>query len=142
MLGIADADSAEHNSGSKNVVITAISCALPGSVNMKYDGHDEVTVRQGSRAAQVFAEPRIRERYFCNYEMNRDYVPRFEAAGLKVAGYGPQGEPRMVEIEQHPFFLAMLFQPQLSSTPRRPHRMVMAFVQAVAAGEQRAEATA
>ena len=141
MLGLADADSAEHNSGSKNIVVTPISCALPGSVHMKYDGLDEVTVRPGTHASRILGD-RIRERYFCNYEMSREFVPRFEAAGLKVGAYGPQGEPRLVEMENHPFFIAMLFQPQLSSTPQRPHPLVMAFVRAAVSAQQKARATA
>jgi CTP synthase (UTP-ammonia lyase) len=53
-------------------------------------------------------------------------------AGFPVVARGPQGEIRALESPTHRFFLATLYQPQLSSTAKSPHPVVQAFVQAAA----------
>jgi CTP synthase (UTP-ammonia lyase) len=70
------------------------------------------------------------EEYFCNYEVNPEYEPQFSLAGLKVAARAGGGEARAIEFSRHRFFIATLFQPQLSSTPERPHRLLTAFLRA------------
>ncbi len=75
----------------------------------------------------------IPEEYFCNYEVNPQYEFRMEAAGLRVVARGPGGEARAVELPGRRFFLATLFQPQLSSAPERPHPVIVAYLEAAAA---------
>ena len=53
-----------------------------------------------------------------------------ENAGLCPAAFGPSGELRAVELPEHPFFIATLYQPQLSSTEARPHPVIVEFVAA------------
>ena len=60
------------------------------------------------------------EEYFCNFEVNAEYVSAFEADGMTSSAFGEQGELRAVELPSHPFFVATLFQPQLGSTEGRP----------------------
>jgi CTP synthase (UTP-ammonia lyase) len=57
--------------------------------------------------------------------------------GLRVAGADAGGEARVVEIPEHPFFVATLFVPQTGSAPGRPHPLVAAFVRAAALGARR-----
>lgn len=52
------------------------------------------------------------------------------SAGLEVVARAEHGEARAVELAGHPFFIATLFQPQLSSTPEKPHPLITAFVKA------------
>lgn len=54
-----------------------------------------------------------------------------ERAGLAVSGVGAEREPRIVELAGHPFFVAKLFLPQLSSSEQRPHPLLTAFVAAM-----------
>ena len=63
--------------------------------------------------------------------MNERYEPRFAAAGMRFSARGAKGELRAVELPHHRFFLATLFQPQLSSRPESPHPMMLAFLRAV-----------
>ena len=58
------------------------------------------------------------EDFYCNYGLNPDYRPAFERAGLRVSGLGADGEVRIVELPQHPFFLATLFCFQTRSADR------------------------
>ena len=55
------------------------------------------------------------------------------AARLRVVARGPAGEARAIELPGRRFFLATLFQPQLSSTPERPHPVIVAYLEAAAA---------
>jgi len=70
------------------------------------------------------------EQYYCNYGVNEGYEKQFQAAGLRVSAQGILGETRAVELPGHRFFIATLFQPQLSSRPETPHRFFLAFLRA------------
>lgn len=89
-----------------------------------------ITLKPGSLLHSIYKAEQVEEEFFCNYEVNAAYVPRFEAAGLALTAFGAGGELRAVELPGHPFFLATLFQPQLSSTPAQPHPIVLAFLRA------------
>jgi CTP synthase (UTP-ammonia lyase) len=133
LLGLADADSAENNSPSTNVVITPVACPLPGRQPGKpsMSGADRVRLIAGTRLADLCRAPDLSEEYFCNFEANAAFIPRWEAeAGLRVAARDERGEMRAFELPDHPFFVATSFQPQLSSRSERPHPIVAGFVRA------------
>ena len=136
VLGIADADSAENNSGSKNIVIYPVACAVP---NRKGDSPKlsgmvpEIRLRPGSYLQSFYGKKEIvTEEFFCNFEVNPEYEWCAMEAGFPVVARGSQGEIRAIESPAHRFFIATLFQPQLSSTEKNPHPLVMALVQAAA----------
>jgi len=136
VLGIADADSAENNSGSKNIVIYPVACAVP---NRKEDAPKlsgrvpEIRLRPGSYLQSFYGKKEIvTEEFFCNFEVNPEYEWCAMEAGFPVVARGSQGEIRAIESPAHRFFIATLFQPQLSSTEKNPHPLVLAFVQAAA----------
>jgi CTP synthase (UTP-ammonia lyase) len=84
----------------------------------------------GSRAAVAYGTTEATEDYFCNYGLNPNYRQRLEQAGLRVTGTDDEGEPRVVELDSHPFFLATLFCFQTRSRPGDPHPLVSALVAA------------
>ncbi len=98
----------------------------------KLSGAAAVRIGRGSLAHSIYQRDEVQEEYFCNYEVNPQYESRFTAGGLAIVARGPQGEVRAVELAKHRFFLATLFQPQLSSTAERSHPVVLAFLQAAA----------
>jgi CTP synthase (UTP-ammonia lyase) len=63
--------------------------------------------------------------------VNPDYERQLEASGLRVSGLGDAGEARIVEIPDHPFFVATLFLPQARSTVSAPHPLLRGFAAAV-----------
>jgi CTP synthase (UTP-ammonia lyase) len=135
VLGIKDADSAENNSGSKNIIITPVVCAVPngGKGAPKLSGAiPEIRLRPGSYLQSFYRQDTVTEEFFCNFEVNREYEWAAIEAGFPVVARGPKGEIRAIESPTHRFFIATLFQPQLSSKPNKPHPLVMAFVQAAA----------
>ncbi|MGA2857489.1 MAG: hypothetical protein ABSE40_11500 [Candidatus Sulfotelmatobacter sp.] len=137
VLNIKDADSAENNSGSKNIVIYPVACAVPGQKDSapKLSGAvPEIRLRPGSYLQSFYGKGKetVTEEFFCNFEINPDFEWAAMEAGFPVVARGPQGEIRAIESPTHRFFLATLFQPQLSSTEKKPHPLVLAFVQAAA----------
>ena len=73
------------------------------------------------------------EPYYCNYGVNPDYRLQFEASGLRVSGVGSEGEIRIVELPEHPFFVATLFLPQARSTAAAPHPLLVGYAAAIQA---------
>jgi CTP synthase (UTP-ammonia lyase) len=137
VLGIADADSAENNSGSKNIVIYPVACSVPnrkGGAPKLSGPVPEIRLRPGSYLQSFYGKGReiVTEEFFCNFEVNPDYEWCAMEAGFPVVARGPRGEIRAIESPAHRFFVATLFQPQLSSTEKDPHPLVVAFVQAAA----------
>jgi CTP synthase (UTP-ammonia lyase) len=66
--------------------------------------------------------------------MNPDYVKPLATAGLTVSGVGDDGEMRIVELADHPFYVATLFLPQKRSAPGQPHPILAGFAVAVGGG--------
>jgi CTP synthase (UTP-ammonia lyase) len=89
-----------------------------------------VALQPGSLLARVCNATARVEEYFCNFEVNPRYVPAFHRAGLVSAACGERGELRAVELTGHPFYVAALFQPQLSSQEGNPHPLIAAFLRA------------
>ena len=135
MLGIKDADSAENNSGSKNIVIYPVACAVPNRASgaPKLSGAiPEIRIRPGSYLHSFYKEDVVAEEFFCNYEVNPEFEWAVIEAGFPIVARGAQGEARAIESPAHRFFIATLFQPQLSSKPGKPHPIVVEFLRAAA----------
>ena len=131
-MKIADADSAENHSGSIHCVVTPISCSLPNrrEGGPKASGDERLKILPGTRLHAICGSEDDSEQYYCNYGVNEEYEKQFQAAGLRVSARGLQGETRAVELPNHRFFIATLFQPQLSSRPEAPHPFWLEFLRA------------
>jgi len=131
VLGDVDAAHAETQPDAPLLAITPLECSLVGKAGVIFFEPDSlIAVRYGRWRAV--------ERYHCNYGVNEAYVARLGEHGLRVVGRDDKGEVRAMEMPDHPFFIATLFQPQLASTPQDPAPLVRAFVDAASAyGAQR-----
>lgn len=131
-MKISDADSAENNSGSSHYLVTPLSCSLPNrrEGGPKASGEERLKILPGSRLHSICGSDDSSEQYYCNYGVNEEYERQFQAAGLRVSARGIQGETRAVELPNHRFFIATLFQPQLSSRPEAPHLFWLSFLRA------------
>lgn len=82
-------------------------------------------------AAAIYQKDIISERHRHRYEVNNQFLPLLEAAGLKIAGRSWDGElVEMIEIPDHPWFIGCQFHPEFSSTPRDGHSLFNAFIRA------------
>ena len=94
-------------------------------------GEQACVINQGSLAERVYGTTVVRERHRHRYEVNNNYIADLEKAGLKIGGRSEDGElVEMVEIENHPWFLACQFHPEFTSTPRQGHPLFIGFVEA------------
>ena len=131
VAGIAEADHQEYGREGGDLVIHELLCSLFGQRLDVRIVDDEVAAVYGSAQAE--------ERYYCTFGLNPVYVPRLEAAGLVVAGVDvADGQPRIMRLADHPFFLLTLFVPQTSSTPGSPHPLIVALVHATVAARAQA----
>lgn len=132
MLGIPDAEHEESAPDASNLIISKLSCSLVGQGL-------SINISPGTLAHRVYGQEKILEEFHCNYGLNPKYRDKIGAGELKVSGVDSNGEVRMVEIPDRHFFLATLFLPQLSSSFDRPHCLIVAYLKAAIAFQQRSE---
>ncbi len=88
-------------------------------------------LEEGSRALKIWGRQEIFERHRHRYEFNSEYKERLEAAGLRFSGVSPDGSlAEVIELPDHPFFVASQFHPEFASKPFEPHPVFEAFVEA------------
>jgi CTP synthase len=104
---------------------------LGGTMRM---GEQECVLNQGSVTRAVYGEERIKERHRHRFEVNPSYVAELEQAGLRIAGVSKdQSLVEVIEVVDHPWFVACQFHPEFTSTPRGGHPLFLNFVKAALA---------
>jgi CTP synthase len=95
-------------------------------------GGQECLLQPNSLARKIYGSDRITERHRHRYEVNNSLLPQLEQAGLRVSGRSVGGEDlcEMIELPDHPWFVACQFHPEFTSTPRDGHPLFKAFVEA------------
>ncbi len=93
-------------------------------------GGQQVTLTEGSLAARSYGRTRIVERHRHRYEVNNNYIDRLEKAGMRFTGRSVDDLVEMVEIPDHPWFLASQFHPEFTSNPRDGHPLFKGFITA------------
>ena len=143
VLGIKDATSAEFDleNKSKNHIIhimeTQKKVTTKGGT-MRLGAYPCKFVKD-SKAQQVYGQKSISERHRHRFEYNNEYKARLEDAGLKVVGTSPNGElVEIVEMENHPWFVACQFHPEFKSRLDKPHPLFYGFIKAAAKKEKEA----
>ena len=141
VLKLPGAHSTEFDAKTKYPVIDL----LPEQKNVKEMGATmrlgtyECTVRKGSLAHKAYGATTIAERHRHRFEVNNKFRKLLDEAGLQATGvHGPKNLVEIVELENHPWFLAVQFHPEFKSRPEKPHPL---FTDFVAAAVERAKAT-
>jgi CTP synthase (UTP-ammonia lyase) len=132
VAGIADATHAENDPHAGTHVVTPLACALYGESR-------EVRTVPGTRAAAICGGGPMAGYHFCGYGLDAAFLARLEAAGLVVSGHASDAGVEFVEIVElpdHPFFLATLFHPQMAPEESALHPLLVAFADAVAVAGQ------
>lgn len=124
VLGFKGAQHAEYDPYASSLFISQLACSLAGrEMQLNFAPDSQVATIYGSLSAQ--------ERYYCNFGVNPDCIDELKQGPLNVSGADAEGEIRVIEHPDHPFFIGTLFVPQACSTPERPHPLVTAFLEAV-----------
>ena len=143
VLGLKGANSTEFDRNSPHPVIGLITewITSDGEVEKRDESSDlggtmrlgaqECRLVAGSNARKVYGADVIVERHRHRYEVNNNYVDQLQKAGLKIGGWSADDTlVEMVEIPDHPWFVACQFHPEFTSTPRDGHPLFTAFVTA------------
>lgn len=143
VAGLTDATSTEFNRNSKQPLIGLITEWLDerGELQQRSDlsdlggtmrlGAQTSELNEGSKIREIYGRAEITERHRHRYEMNNRYIEDIEQAGMKVSGYSAvQHLVETVEIPTHPWFIAVQFHPEFTSSPRDGHPLFASFIAA------------
>ena len=123
VLGITDAQHAEYDPYASCLFISELACSLAGR-------EMELRLAANSKVAKIYEATTVTERYYCNFSVNPDYVEQIRSGPLQIVGSDSEGEIRVIEHPDHPFFVGTLFVPQSLSTTERDHPLIRAFLSA------------
>lgn len=99
-------------------------------------GAQTAKLKPGSQAAKVYGQETIHERHRHRFEINKNLLPQLEAQGLVVSATSQDGLlVEMIELPNHPWFVACQFHPEFTSTPRDGHPLFSGFIQAAREGQ-------
>ena len=107
-------------------MISKLACSLVGK-------NQTIKILPGSLVQKAYGRDEVTEQFVCNYGLNPKFRETIEKGSLRIVGVDLDGEVRVVEVSDHPFFVGTLYQPQLSSAPHSPHPLIVAYLQAVLA---------
>lgn len=94
-------------------------------------GAQEAQLVAGTKLAKIYGATTITERHRHRYEMNNRYIEPLEKAGMKISGYSAkQHLVESVEISDHPWFVAVQYHPEFTSSPRGGHPLFNSFIKA------------
>lgn len=130
MLGIEDAEHEETAPNAPTLLVSKLSCSLVGKTQM-------IKLVRGSHVRGAYGQDEATEGFACSYGVNPEFRDQLEKGGLKITGVDLDGEARVVEMSDHPFYVATLFVPQISSRPGSPHPLIMAYLRAALAFQGR-----
>ncbi|ASK34105.1 CTP synthetase [Alcanivorax sp. N3-2A] len=100
-------------------------------------GGQECHLEADTVSARCYGKSDIVERHRHRYEVNNHYLDRLQAAGLKIAGRSHDGElVEVIEVPDHPWFVACQFHPEFTSTPRDGHGLFKGYVEAALAAHK------
>ncbi|MGB3611534.1 MAG: CTP synthase [Cellvibrio sp.] len=143
VLGLKGANSTEFDKNSPHPVIGLITewITADGAVEKRDESSDlggtmrlgaqECRLVSGSKAREIYGADVIVERHRHRYEVNNNYVDQLQKAGLRIGGWSADDTlVEVVELPDHPWFVACQFHPEFTSTPRDGHPLFSSFVQA------------
>jgi len=120
-----------------NVEVRTEKSDLGGTMRL---GGQQCQLTDGSLVRQMYGEPTITERHRHRYEVNNMLLKQIETAGLRVAGRsGDDQLVEIIEVPNHPWFVACQFHPEFTSTPRDGHPLFAGFVKAAGEYQKRQE---
>lgn len=133
VLGLKDAHSTEMDDKVKHPVISMMEeqkkvKLVGGTMRL---GAYACDLKKGSKAYQAYGKVKISERHRHRYEFNNQYLEQYEKGGMIASGTNPDtGLVEMVELKDHPWFVAGQFHPELKSTVENPHPLFVKLVEA------------
>ncbi|WP_018477496.1 CTP synthase [Pontibacter roseus] len=131
--------------GLENAASTEMDPETPFPIIDLMEGQKEITqkggtmrlgaytceLKKGTKAFSIYGKSKISERHRHRYEFNNKFLPEFEQAGMIASGINPDtGLVEVIELQNHPWFVAAQYHPELKSTVLNPHPLFVKFVKA------------
>ncbi|MFM2194495.1 MAG: hypothetical protein RL092_95 [Bacteroidota bacterium] len=135
VLGFKDAHSTEMKAYTKHPVICLMEeqKSIVNKGGTMRLGSYPCALKKGSKAYKAYGKVNVEERHRHRFEFNNEYKEAFEKAGMKCVGTNPKsGLVEIIELENHPFFVASQFHPEYKSTVMNPHPLFVGFLKACA----------
>ncbi len=138
VLGLSHASTTEVDPQTPDPVVSLVEeqkgiQGLGGTMRL---GAQRVILTEPSRVASIYGKTEIWERHRHRYEINPEFLDRFDQHGLKVSGRSVDGRVEVLEIPEHPFFLGVQFHPEFLSRPEAPHPLYLALTRAALARKE------
>lgn len=133
VANLTGANSAEIDPGTPYPVIDLLPeqkdvTSMGGTMRL---GAYPCKLAEGTRAHTLYGSELVMERHRHRYEVNNSYIERLKESGLVISGTSPDGRlVEIVELPEHPYFVACQFHPEFKSRPSRPHPLFQGLVQA------------
>ena len=133
VVGLGDANSAEFSPNTSNPVIHLMAeqkDVEDKGATMRLGAYP-CEIRKGSKAHSIYGKSSISERHRHRWEVNNAYRDALEKAGLAMVGVAPDDSlVEMVELAEHPWFIAVQFHPEFNSRPLSPHPLFESYISA------------
>ncbi|HKJ02146.1 MAG TPA: CTP synthase [Longimicrobiales bacterium] len=135
VCGLQDSHSSEFAEQTDDPVICLLDSQLQvttkgGTMRL---GAYPCALKEGSRAREIYGVAEVSERHRHRFEVNNQYRDMLESNGLTISGTSPDGGlVEMIEITEHPWFVAGQFHPELKSRPMAPHPLFASYIGAAA----------
>ena len=140
VLKLAGANSTEFEANPRHPVINMMEEQKKVSdkgATMRL-GSYECALTPGTHAAKAYGTPTVRERHRHRYEVNNAYVDQLKKAGMVISGINPRRNlVEIIELKDHPWFVAVQFHPEFQSKPNRAHPLFAAFIAATIKNQPR-----
>lgn len=136
VCGLKGAQTVEIDPATPHPVIHVMSSQIKNISKKIFGGTMRLGVypcilKEGTISRKAYARRAIFERHRHRYEFNNSYREKLESAGLVIGGTSPDGQlVELIEIKNHPFFVAVQFHPEFKSRPLYPHPLYREFVKA------------
>lgn len=128
VCGVQEANHAETNPESHELVVTPLTCSLVGETG-------QITFIPGSLLNTVFEGQSTLEEYHCRYGLNTTWKNKLESAGVLFSGFDHNKEIRAFELPTHPFFIGTLFQPERAALKNITHPLITTFIKKAATNQ-------
>ncbi|PYL03841.1 MAG: CTP synthetase [Verrucomicrobia bacterium] len=139
VCGITNANSTEFDQTASDPVI----CLLEEQREVRNKGASmrlgtwPTKIQPGTLAEKIYGKDEVLERHRHRYEFNMKYRDQMREKGFEISGTSPDGSlAELVELRDHPYFLACQYHPEFQSKPNRPHPLFNGFIQAALAHQE------
>ncbi|MGE5805351.1 MAG: glutamine amidotransferase-related protein [Ignavibacteria bacterium] len=124
VLQMKEAGHTEINPDAAQPIIIQLSCSL-------IEKNGTIFFKEESFISKIYGAGSAEETYHCSYGFNSDYLNLLRKSNLRISGKDAEGGVRTLELQNHPFFVLTLFQPERSGLIGKDHPLINAFISAI-----------